>query len=117
MSSIDQEVRESLRLLNGLEKGTLTAADAFNVADSRDPVIVYFVLRYLREKYPASSPASQGVTSRLVELTGTYDSVIKASKKGEKDSIREWFDDTFEIREFFDKPTELMELLVEKIES
>lgn len=114
--SIQMEVKESLRLLMGIENGTLTAADASNVAAGRDPVIVYFVLRYLREKYPPSSPTSQGVTTRLVELTGTYDQVIKASKKGEKDSIREWFDDTYAMREFFDKPEELVELLVEKIE-
>lgn len=114
--SIEMEVRDSLRFLNGIENGALTAADAANVASGRDPVIVYFVLRYLREKYPASSPASQGVVTRLVELTGTYDQVIKASKKGEKDAIREWFDDTYSMREFFDKPSELIELLVEKIE-
>lgn len=113
---MNEEKRESLRLLKGVENGTMTTADAYNVADGRDPVIIYFVMRYLREKYPPSSPASQGVTSRLLELTSTYDSVIKASKKGEKDSITEWFDDTYNIRDYFDKPEELVDMLVEKIE-
>jgi hypothetical protein len=113
---VDQEKRESLRFLKGLENGNLTAADAYNIADKRDPVMVYFVMRYLREKYPASNPAAQGVTQRLLELTRTYDGIVKASKAGEKDSITEWFDDTYEMREFFDKPDELVDMLVEKIE-
>jgi hypothetical protein len=114
--SIDFEKREGLRLLSGLENGNLTSADAFNVADQRDPVIVYFILRYLREKYPATQPAGAGVARRLVELTTTYDGVVAKAKQGEKDSIREWFDDTYSLREFFDKPEELMDLIVEKIE-
>lgn len=113
---MDLEKRESLRFLTGVENGTLTAADAANVASKRDPVIVHFVLRYLREKYPASNPASQGVTQRLLELTSTYDGLVKAAKKGEKDSITEWFDDTYNIREYFDRPEELVDMLVEKIE-
>ena len=113
---MDVEKREGLRLLNGLENGTLTAADAFNIADKRDPVILYFVLRYLREKYPATAPSSTGVKQRLVELTGTYDSLVSKSKQGEKDCIREWFDDSFELKKFFDKPGDLIELLVDKIE-
>lgn len=113
---MDGEKREGLRLLNGLENGTLTTADAFNIADKRDPVIIYFVMRYLREKYPASSPAALGVNQRLVELTGTYDSLVSKAKKGEKDPIREWFDDTYELKQFFDKPGELIDHLVEKIE-
>jgi hypothetical protein len=113
---MEMEKRESLRLLKGIENGTMTTADAANVADKRDPVIIYFVLRYLREKYPTRDPASQGVTSRLLELTSTYDNLIKASKKGEKDSITEWFDETYAVREFFDKPEELVDMLVEKIE-
>jgi hypothetical protein len=114
--SIDFEKREGLRLLTGLENGNLNTADAFNVADQRDPVIVYFVLRYLREKYPATQPAGAGVTRRLVELTTTYDGVVAKAKQGEKDSITEWFDDTYTLHEFFDKPEELMELIIEKIE-
>lgn len=113
---MDMEKRESLRLLKGIENGTLTTADAANVADKRDPVIVHFVLRYLREKYPAREPSSQGVTQRLLELTSTYDNVIKAAKAGEKDSITEWFDETYSVREYFDKPEELVDMLVEKIE-
>jgi hypothetical protein len=116
MSSIDTEKREGLRLLSGLESGSMTIADAYTIADKRDPVVVYFVLRFLREKYPPSSAAGSGVTGRLVELTSTYDDLVKRSRQGERDSLREWFDDTYNLREFFDRPAELVDLIVDKIE-
>jgi hypothetical protein len=113
---MDFAKREALRLLNGIEQGTLSSADAFNVADKQDPLLVYFVIRYLREKYPAGQPTSQGVTQRLIELTSTYESITKNMKKAEKDSLREWFDDTYNMREFFGKPDEFVDMIVEKIE-
>jgi hypothetical protein len=115
--STNMEVREGLRLLTGLENGSLSVADAYTIVDKRDPVLVYFILRYLREKYPASKPTSQGVLQRVVELTSTYDDVVKMTKKGEQDSMREWFDDAYSMREYFDKSDELVEMIVDKLES
>lgn len=114
--SNSMEIRECTRLLSGLENGNMTASDAFTVADKRDPVMLYFILRFLREKYPAGRETSAGVLQRVLELTGTYDSVVKKSKTGEKDPMREWFDDTYAMREFFDKSDEFVEMLVEKME-
>lgn len=114
---MDHEKQESLRLLNGLESGSLSIADAYSIADKRDPLIVYYVLRYLREKYPASAPASSGVVGRIVELTKTYDKLVKKAKDGEHDSLREWFDDTYDLRSFFNNPEKLVDTLIEKIES
>ena len=114
--SFEHEKRESLRLLSGLENGNLTAADAFNLAEKRDPVVVHLVLRYLREKYPPSQPSGAGVAKRLVELTSTYDKIVAMSKKGEKDSVTEWFVDTHNMREFFSTPDQFVDLIVEKIE-
>lgn len=111
------EAREGKRLLTGLETGKMSTADAYNIADERDPVVVYFVLRFLREKYPPGNPASQGVMERLLELTKTYDDIVKMSKQGEKDSMREWFDDTYEMREFFGSGEAMIDMIVEKLES
>ena len=113
---MESEKQESLRLLNGLESGSLSTADAYNIADKRDPLIVYYVLRYLREKYPSSAPASSGVVGRLLELTKTYDKLVKKAKDGENDSLREWFDDTYDLKAFFNQPEKLVETLMEKIE-
>lgn len=114
---MDYEKKESLRLLSGLESGSLSTADAFAIADKRDPLIVYYVLRYLREKYPAAAPASAGVVNRLLELTKTYDKVVKKAKQGESDSLRQWFDETYDLKSYFGQPEKLVETLIDKIES
>ena len=114
--SLQAEIREGARFLSGLENGNLSAADLYNIADKRDPVLVYFVLRYLREKYPPSVESSQGVTQRVIELTSTYADVVKKAKSAEKDPMREWFDDTYSMRDFFDKPEGFVEMIVEKLE-
>lgn len=113
---MNSEIQESLRLLRGLESGTLTTGDAFNIAEERDPVLVYFILRYLREKYPPSQPTSAGVVQRVIDLTRGYEEIVKMAKKGEKDPLREWFDDAYGMREFFDRDAELIEMIVDKID-
>ncbi|MCX6111280.1 MAG: hypothetical protein NTZ90_16920 [Proteobacteria bacterium] len=115
--SFDIQKRDSLRLLTGLESGKLSSADAFNLSEELDPVVVHLVLRYLREKYPASEPSSSGVTSRLLELMSTYSQVAKRSKIGEKDSVSEWFEETYSMGEFYDKAEEMIGLIVDKLES
>jgi hypothetical protein len=114
---MNTESKETLRLLLGLENGTLTTADAYNLAEVRDPVLIYFVLRFLREKYPPSQPTSAGVVQRLIDLTRTYADIVKKSKQGEKDPLREWFDDAYAIRDYFDRPGDFIEMIVEKIDS
>ncbi|MCX6104359.1 MAG: hypothetical protein NTY08_00825 [Proteobacteria bacterium] len=114
--SFEHEKRESLRLLSGLENGNLTAADAYNLAEKRDPVMIHLVMRYLREKYPSTQAAAEGVSRRLIELTSTYDKVVSMSKKGEKDSITEWFTESHSMGEFYDAPEQFIDLIVEKIE-
>lgn len=113
---MEHEIREGLRLLKGLEEGTITAADAYTVADKQDPVLVYFVLRFLREKYPASNPQSEGVTRRLLELTQTYPDVVKMSQAGEDDVITDWFNENYSVGEFYDDQEQFVSMIVEKIE-
>ena len=100
----------------GLEDGTLSTADAYNIADQLDPILVYFIVRYLRELYPPTAPASSGVIDRLVQLTSTYPSVVQACKEGEKDPMREWYEDGYETRQYRDDATAYVSLIVEKLE-
>lgn len=113
---MEHEIREGLRLLKGMEEGTLSAAEAYNVAGKQDPVMVYFVLRFLREKYPAGNPTSEGVIRRVLELTSTYPDIVKMSKKGEGDVITEWFNESYSMGEYYEEHESLISLLVEKIE-
>jgi hypothetical protein len=111
------ELRSAQWTVDAIENGTATAASIYKTASELDPVSLYFVFRYIRETYTPNNPAATGVMERMVELTRTYDDLVKRAKSGEKDSIREWFDDTYRMKDFSNKPHELMELIVDKIES
>ncbi len=110
------EKREGKRLLHGLENGTLVSADAFNLAEKRDPVLVYLILKYLREKHPTSGGRATGVATRVLELLSTYESIVKMAKKGEKDPISTWFNETYSTRDFYNDPDGFVDLIVEKLE-
>lgn len=116
MSSATSERNETLRLIRGIENGNLPFNDAYQIASKLDPVLVYFAMRYLRERHPPTNPASSGVVERLVELTSTYADLVQLARKGEKDVMREWFDDTHTVREFFDREQEFVDLIVDKLE-
>lgn len=107
---------EALRLLSGIESGELSTDDAYAIAEKRDPLLVYFILRYLREKYAHNVSASDGVMSRILELSQNHEKIVAMTKEGEKDILREWFDDCHSTREFFQDPEGFINLIVDKIE-
>lgn len=108
--------KKSEQALNGIEEGNMTPYDAYLILEILDPVIVYFILRFLREKYPHTHPQAQGVISRMIEITNTYPDIVKKAQKGEKDMIREWFDDAYTVRQFFSEPETMIDMIVEKVE-
>ena len=117
MESFSGEKTEALRLLEGFEEGNLPIADLPAIAMELDPLLVYFVLRFVREKYPAGRPTSEGIVARLIEVTANYPDIVKIAKKGEEDSLVEWFDDAYELRDYFNNPQEFIDLIHEKMES
>jgi hypothetical protein len=107
--------RETERLLVGLESGNLNASDAFAICEKLDPILTFFVVKFLRANYPATNPASQAVLGRILELT-TYPSVTAACRAGERDPMNEWFDDDLGVHKLARNPRQFVELLVEKVE-
>ena len=114
--SLSHSIRDSLRLLEGLESGTLNGADAYEIADKVDPFILSSIFQFLRQKYPASNSASAGVMARLVELSSTYPEIVAKVKNGEKDLLNEWFQETHTMSEFYPEPERFLEVLMEKVE-
>lgn len=108
--------RDALWVLDGIENGTVAARESFTTMEGLDPVLIYFIFRFLREKYQTTNPSAAGVIKRMLDLTETHSKLVKASQEGEKDPIREWFDETYSIRDYFPNPEELIDMLVEKIE-
>ena len=112
--AIDRDA--ALRLLAGLEDGGLSIADGRFIAERLDPVLVHVIVRYLRESYPASHPAATPVLERLVKLMAAPGIVAK-SKQGEEDSVSSWFENEHSFAEFRGRGREMLELIVDKLDS
>lgn len=108
---------DAMRLLQGLEQGTMTAVEARILAGTLDPVLVHIILRYLREVYPASNPAATAVLDRVVALTSGSPELVAKIKEGEKDPVSLWFSTEHSWVEFRGRGSELLELIVDKLES
>jgi hypothetical protein len=114
-TSTDRE--RALALLRGLEYGGMATAEARILAEDLDPVLVWVVVRYLREVYPASDPAATAVLERVVRLTSAYPGIVQKSKQGERDPVAEWFAGEFGFRDFRGRGERMVETIVDKLES
>ena len=111
------EGREALRLLAGLENGGLSTADAAIVAEDLDPVLVYVIVAFLRKVYPVSDPAASSVLDRVVRMTSRSPALIRKHEQGESDPISRWFEENHDYRDFRGRGPELIELIVDKLET
>jgi hypothetical protein len=111
----EQEQRAALRILEGIEEGTMSAAESFDLIDAADPALVYLLLTWIRKHYDSSQPPGDAVISRLVEISNRYTAVAKKMKEGQADSLVEWFEDGYSYRELGSK--EFVALIVDKMES
>ena len=74
-------------------------------------------LRYLREVYPASNPAARAVLDRVVALTAGAPELVTLIKEGERDPVSEWFSSEYSFNDFRGRGPELLDLVVDKLES
>ena len=116
MGSIDER-SIALRLISGLEDGGMPMADAVILAEDLDPVLVYVIVSYFRTIYPASDPAASSVLERVVQLTSHNAALVEKYREGEQDPISRWFESEYEYRDYRTREHELIELIVDKLES
>ena len=105
------------RLLRALEDGDAPVSEAQTLAQDLDPVLVYVIVRYLRESYPASDPAASAVLERVVALTSAWPGLVRVSKEGEDDPISKWFASEYNFPDFRGRGAELIDLIVDKLDS
>jgi hypothetical protein len=105
------------RFLSGLEDGRLSVSEAFVIAETLDPALVYLIVKYLRENYPASDPAATSVLERVVALTSAHPSFVKLCKEGEQDPVSQWFEETHLFDDFRGRGDDFIDLIVDKLES
>ena len=111
------EKDEALRLLAGLENGGMPSTDASFIAEKLDPVLIYFLVRYFRECYPASDPVAATVLERVVKMTSANADIVRKSREGEQDPVTGWFNSEFSIRDYRGRGRELIELIADKLDS
>lgn len=112
--SFAHEQREAAHLLAMIEDGTRSTAEARPLFEAADPTLVYFLFAWLRLKYHAGHPASEGVLGRIVELCNASPKVARWVRDGGKDPLVEWFEESHEYRDF--ERDAFIELIVEKLE-
>lgn len=112
--AFEHEKSQALRILEGIEQGSMSAAESFQLLEEADPALVYFILTWLRKRYSANHPAAEGVIGRIVELCGRYPAVTRQAKEGASDSVVTWFEDAYAYRNL--DSHEFVDLIVEKLE-
>lgn len=108
---------QAARLLRGLEDGGLAVGEARILAQDLDAVLVHVILRYLRSVYPASDPAASAVLDRAVRLTSSDPAIVRKAREGEQDPVSRWFDSEYTFAEFRGRGQDLIDLIVDKLES
>ncbi len=110
--AFEQQQRAALRILEGIEEGTMSAADSYALVEDADPALVYLIFTWLRKRY-AEHVNADAVIGRLVAVSDRG-SVPGKMKEGQADPVVEWFEDGYSYRELGSK--EFIELIVDKLE-
>jgi hypothetical protein len=110
--AFEQEQRAALRILEGIEEGTMSATESTALVEEADPALIYLIFTWLRKRY-ANHENSDAVIGRVVAIS-SRGSVAKMMKEGEADSVVQWFDETYSYRDLDKKA--FIELVIEKLE-
>lgn len=110
----EHQQRAALRLLDGIEMGSMTAWDSFQLIEEADPALVYLVFGWLRAKY-AGHPASEGVIGRIVAICQEHPKTTRIIARGEQDAIVTWFEESYPYRDL--DRDEFIAIVVDKLES
>jgi hypothetical protein len=110
--SLEQHQREALRILEGIEEGSMSATDSVALVEDADPALIYLIFTWLRKRY-ADHDNSDAVIGRLVAIS-SRGSVAKKMKEGQADPVAQWFEENYSYRTFEAK--EFIELIIEKLE-
>lgn len=110
----EAEKLEALTILLGIVNGTMTTQECFELLDPADPVLVYFILKYIKKHYHRDHDDYDIVRARLRELKNTYRSLTRKAKTGEEDAVVEWFEGSHRYDEL--APEVFVDLIVDKLE-
>src|SRR3954466_4572436 len=110
--SLEQHQREALRILEGIEEGSMSATDSVALVEDADPALIYLIFTWLRKRY-ADHTNADAVIGRLVEVSNRP-KVAKLMKEGQADVVVQWFEESYSYRDLDKK--QFIELIIEKLE-
>jgi hypothetical protein len=110
--ALEQEQRAALRILEGIEEGTMSATDSLALVEDADPALIYLIFTWLRKRYKDHTN-SDAVIGRVVAISGRG-SVAKLMKEGQADAVVQWFEESYSYRDLDKK--QFIELIIEKLE-
>lgn len=100
------------RFMDAIEGGIIPLEEAFNIAEEQDPLLLYFMLRYLKEMYGKDQ---QGPGGRLLQFLSSYPSIAKLALPPKNEPMLEWFNDSYTVHSFKSRD-EYLELIIDKLE-
>ena len=112
--AFEHERRAARRILDGIELGTLSTADAWILLGEADPAYVHLLFSWLRAKYAGDHSAAGGVIGRIVEICTAHPEITRRARSGASAPIVEWFEETYDYRDL--DADEFVALVVEKLE-
>jgi hypothetical protein len=110
--AFEQEQRAALRILEGIEEGTMSAEESYSLVEEADPALIYLIFTWIRKRY-ADHPNADAVVGRLVAISDRP-KIAKKMREGLTDPVVEWFEDAYSYRDLGSK--EFIEMIVEKLE-
>ena len=111
--SAEHAQKEALRILEGIEEGTMSASDSQAVVEEADPALVYLIFTWLRKRYKDHTN-SDAVIGRLVEVSNRGN-IAKQMNEGKADPVSRWFEENYSYKDLEKK--EFIELVVDKLET
>jgi hypothetical protein len=111
--AFEQARAAAMRILEGIEEGTMSSAESFALVEDADPALVYLIFTWIRKRY-ADNPNADAVVGRLLAVIARSPAVGKKAKEGQEDPVVKWFEEEHSYRELGAR--DFIELIVEKLE-
>ena len=112
--SFEDEKQEALKMLQGIELGSMTPEESFQLLDDADPVLIHFIFKWIKKHYHRDHEMADEVRARLKDVQNSYRSLTRKAKAGESDAIVDWFEGTHKYRDL--PAEEFIDIIVEKLE-
>lgn len=109
-----EEKQHAFDILLGIAQATAMADESFALLKDADPVLIYFLFRWLKKHYHKDHDDYEFVKANVGDLRNSHRQLTRMAKDGEEDPIVEWFESTYKYREM--SAFEFIDLLIEKLE-